>query len=58
LFIAVGLFGAFAAFAFKGIWVVTAFMGAIIAAVVVSVVYSYLVWRNAPDRNEGPRFEG
>lgn len=53
LFMLAGALGMVGAFLFSGIWLalqLTVFIG---GAALISVVYSYFAWKNAPDRDEG-----
>ncbi|HEX8568954.1 MAG TPA: SdpI family protein [Caulobacteraceae bacterium] len=55
LFVLVGLAGVVAAFVLPPPASLLALVGGLIAAGVWSSVYSYLVWRNAPDKRTGPQ---
>ncbi len=56
LFILSGLVGLISAFALNGIWAILPLSISIGVASVACVIYSYIAWRGASDRNEGPHF--
>lgn len=53
LYIAAGLIGIVIAFTMSGIWLVFSFVGTVLAVSLFGIAYSWWVWRNANDRNEG-----
>ena len=55
LFVVVGLVGAVAAWLLPAAFVLPGVVGGIVAASVAAVIYSWLVWRTAPDRRTGPQ---
>ena len=55
LFVAVGLVGVVAAFVLPSALALAALVGGLIAASLWSSLYSYLVWRKAPDKRTGPQ---
>lgn len=44
------------AFVLNGGWLIVMLMSTLLPAMLISVVYSYLVWRNAPDKRVGPEY--
>jgi uncharacterized membrane protein len=55
LFVVVGLIGAVAAWLLPPALVLPGIVGGVVAASVVSIAYSWMVWRTAPDRTTGPQ---
>ena len=55
LFVLVGLAGLASAFLLPAQTALLALVGGLVAVSVVSLVYSYLVWRSAPDKRTGPQ---
>ena len=55
LFVAVGVVGLVAAVTLPAAAAVPILVGGLLAASAGSVVYSYLVWRDAPDKRTGPQ---
>ena len=53
LFMLAGALGLAGAFLFNGIWLAMQLSALIMAAAVVSVVYSYFAWKSADDRDDG-----
>ncbi len=53
LFMVAGALGIAGAFLFSGIWLALQLTGLIMAAALISVVYSYFAWRSAADRDDG-----
>ena len=53
LFILAGLLGMIGAFMFNGIWLALQLSLLVLLTAVICIVYSYLVWRNADDRDSG-----
>ena len=56
LFMAVGLICLFSAFALNGIAIVIAVTGAAVSSALISIVYSFWVYRNAPDKRVSPDY--
>jgi uncharacterized membrane protein len=55
LFVLAGLVGAVAAWLLPTAFVLPAVVVGVAAAAVISIVYSWVVWRTAPDRKVGPQ---
>lgn len=53
LFMIAGALGMAGAFLFDGIWLALQLTALVVAAAVISIIYSYFAWKNAPDRDEG-----
>ncbi|MEZ5946194.1 MAG: SdpI family protein [Hyphomonas sp.] len=53
LFILAGVLGFIGAFVFSGLWLALQMTVLVLAAALISVVYSYFAWRSAPDRDHG-----
>lgn len=53
LFMIAGALGMAGAFLFDGIWLALQLTALVSSAAIISVVYSYFAWKNAPDRDEG-----
>lgn len=56
LFMLVGLAGTVTAFTLNGIWLALTLSGMVITAALVSTIYSYVVWRSAPDKRTSPDY--
>ena len=56
LFMVVGLICLVSAFALNGIAIVVAVTGAAVGSALISIVYSFLVYRNAPDKRVSPDY--
>ena len=44
------------AFALEGGWLIVMFMSTLLPTVLISVAYSYMIWRNAPDKRIGTEY--
>lgn len=55
LFVVVGLIGAAAAWFLPAAFALPGVLGGVVAASVIAVAYSWMVWRTAPDRRMGPQ---
>ena len=44
------------AFILNGGWLVVMLLSTLLPAMLISVIYSYFVWRNAPDKRVGPEY--
>ena len=53
---AVGLICLFSAFALNGIAIVIAVTGAAVSSALISIVYSFWVYRTAPDKRVSPDY--
>ncbi|KCZ54198.1 hypothetical protein HY29_15275 [Hyphomonas beringensis] len=53
LFMVAGILGMIGAFVFHGIWLALQLSILVIGAALISVIYSWFVWRTATDRDEG-----
>lgn len=56
LFMISGFICLVGAFALEGGWLIVMFMSTLLPTVLISVAYSYLIWRNAPDKRIGAEY--
>lgn len=56
LFMLAGFICLIGAFVLDGGWLIVMLLGTLLPATLISVVYSYLVWRNAPDKRIGTEY--
>lgn len=56
LFILAGILGMLGAFIFSGIWLALQLSILVISVALISIVYSYIVWRSAEDRDTGAEY--
>jgi uncharacterized membrane protein len=56
LFMLAGFICLIGAFVLDGGWLIVMLLGTLLPATLISVVYSYFVWRNAPDKRIGTEY--
>lgn len=56
LLMAAGFICLVGAFVLDGGWLIVMLMSTLLPAMLISVIYSYFVWRNAPDKRVGPEY--